>query len=141
MKMNRTLTLLAGIALLGACKKDDEPAPADVALSGKWNKVSEYRTITQGGGVIRDTINYAPETNNWTFDTTAKKIYRLENTIRDTIFYKLVEENTKIVTAADDEFAFRVDTITILSLENNRLKVEGHRNEGAATDYVTNFSK
>src|SRR2546426_391300 len=122
MKMNRILALLAGIALFGACKKDDDK-PADVAITGKWTMISQYRTYTQADVATKDTINYAAASNHWTFGPTAGKIYQVKDAQPDTVYYKLVDSNKKVVTAVDDEFIFQVDTLSILNLAGNQLKL------------------
>ena len=141
MKKTRTLMLLAGIALFASCKKDEEQQPAGVAISGRWNKVSEYRTFTQGGTVTKDTIHYSPDSNNWTFDTTAGKIYQVKNALYDTVFYKLIENNKKLVTAIDNEFFFMRDTLTILQLDKYYLKLEGHYTTPYNQTSVINFAR
>ena len=141
MKMTRTLTLLAGIALFASCKKDEEQKPADAAITGKWNKVSEYRTITQSGVVTKDTINFSPEANNWTFDATAGKIYQLKNAQSDTVFYKLIDDNKKVLTAIDDEFIFQKDTLNILQLDNYHMKLEGHYTSPFQMNVIFNFAR
>lgn len=140
MKKTRTLTLLAGVALFASCKKDEEQQAADVAISGRWNKVSEYRTFTQGT-VTKDTINYAPESNNWTFDAGAGKIYQVKNAQYDTVFYKLIEDNKKLVTAVDGEFIFRLDTLEILQLDKYYLKLEGHYTTPFKQTSIINFAR
>jgi hypothetical protein len=132
--------LLAGIALFASCKKDEEQQAADVAISGRWNKVSEYRTITQGT-VTKDTIHYAPESNNWTFDASAGKIYQVKNALYDTVFYKLIEDNKKLVTAVDGEFIFRLDTLKILQLDKYYLKLEGNYTTPFKQTSIINFAR
>lgn len=124
--MKRTLTFLAGIALFAACSKDDDQPPADVAISGKWNMVAQYRTYTENGTVTRDTVNYAVDSNYWIFEPNEGKIFQMKNAQPDTVFYKLIDDNTKVVTAVDDEFIFQADTLKILSLGNNQMKLEGN---------------
>jgi len=141
MKKTRTLTLLAGIALFACCKKDEEQQPAGVAISGRWNKVSEYRTFTQGNTVTKDTIHYAIESNNWTFDTTAGKIYQVKNALYDTVYYKLIEDNKKLVTAVDGEFIFMLDTLKILQLDPYYLKLEGHYTTPYKQTSIINFAR
>lgn len=141
MKTNLTLMLLAGIALFASCKKDDEQQPADVAISGKWNKVSEYRATTQSGTVTKDTVNYSIETNNWTFDAGAGKIYQLKNGLQDTVFYKLIEDNKKLVTAVDGEFIFQRDTLKVLQLDKYYLKLEASYTTPFQTNVTMNFAR
>lgn len=133
--------LLAGIAVFAACKKDEDPAPTDVAISGRWNKVTEFRTTTQSGVVTKDTVSFAPESNNWTFDQAAGKIYQLKNAQRDTVFYKLIEENKKVVTAVDEDFIFSADTLSILSLDEYKMKLEGHYSVPFQQTVIFNFSR
>jgi hypothetical protein len=133
--------LLAGIALFASCKKDDEQQPADVAISGKWNKVSEYRAITQSGVVTKDTVNFAPESNNWTFDPAAGKIYQLKNAQQDTVFYKLIEDNKKLVTAVDGDFIFQRDTLDVLQLDKYYLKLEASYTTPFQTKVIINFAR
>lgn len=141
MKKTRTLTLLAGIALFASCKKDEEQQPADVAISGTWNKVSEYRTITQSGRITKDTVFYPAGSNTWTFDQAAGKIYQLKNTQADTLFYKLIEENKKIVTSVDGDFIFELDTLPVLQLDKYYLKTEGHYTTPFKMDVISNFAR
>lgn len=141
MKMTRTLMLLAGIALFASCKKDEDQKTTDVAISGKWNKVTEYRRITQSGVVTKDTINFAPGADNWTFDPAAGKIYQLKNAQPDTVFYKLIEENKKVLTAIDDEFIFQKDTLNILQLDNYHMKLEGNYRSPFQMNVIINFAR
>ncbi|GAA0543020.1 hypothetical protein [Chitinophaga japonensis] len=124
MKITRALTFLAGIALFAACSKDDDQPPTDVAISGKWNMVAQYRTYTDNG--TKDTVHYAVDVNYWIFEPNEGKIFQMKNAQPDTVFYKLIDGNTKVVTAVDDEFIFQADTLSILSLENNQMKLEGN---------------
>lgn len=141
MKMNRTLMMLAGVALFASCKKDDDQKPADTAITGKWNQVSQYRTITQSGVVTKDTVNYAADSNSWTFDATAGKIYQVKNAQPDTVYYKLIEDNKKVLTAIDDEFIFQKDTLNILQLDNYHMKLEGHYTTPFQTTVIYNFAR
>ncbi|WP_298733853.1 hypothetical protein [uncultured Chitinophaga sp.] len=141
MKKTRILMLLAGVALFASCKKDEEQAPADVAISGTWNKVSEYRTITQSGRITKDTVFYPAGSHTWTFDLEAGKIYRLKDTQADTLFYKLIEENKKIVTAVDGDFIFELDTLPVLQLDKYYLKTEGHYTTPFTMDVISNFAR
>ncbi|HEU4552825.1 MAG TPA: hypothetical protein VFS25_08325 [Chitinophaga sp.] len=143
MKMNRILFLLAGVSLLFSCsKKDDvENQPAGQALPGKWTMITQYRTYNQSGAIQKDTVNYAAESNYWTFDATAGKIYQLKNAFPDTVAYKLIENDTKIVTSVDEQFIFQLDTLTIQTLTDHQLKLSGHYTAPYSTDVIYNFGK
>jgi len=143
MKMNRVLLLLAGITLIVSCsKKDDEDnKPAEQALPGKWTMINQFRTYNQGGTVQKDTVNYAAESNYWTFDANAGKIYQLKNAFLDTVAYKLIDDNKKIVTSLDNQFIFGLDTLTIQTLSDKQLKLTGHYTSPYTLDVVYSFGK
>lgn len=144
MKMNRIFLLLAGVSLIISCSKKDDDAinkPADQALPGKWTMVNQFRTYNQGGVIQKDTVNYAAESNYWTFDANAGKIYQVKNAFLDTVAYKLIDDNKKIVTSLDDKFIFGLDTLTIQTLSDRQLKLTGHYTSPYTLDVVYSFGK
>ncbi|KAA2243761.1 hypothetical protein F0L74_14880 [Chitinophaga agrisoli] len=141
MKLNRILPLMAGIALFFACKKDEDAPPANVAIAGKWNFITLIRNYKQGNIVVKDTLNYAADSNNWTFDTTAHKIYQVKNALLDTVYYKLLDGNKKLVTSTDERFVFGNDSLTITTLEGNQLKLQGHTETPWPTDLFYSFGR
>lgn len=137
MKMT-ALSLLAGCLLLFACKKDDKVSTT-AGISGKW-KMQQNTRITYYPD-RKDTSRYNYQASDyWNF--TDNKIARSINNIPDTVYYTIIADNSKLVTASDPEFIFRVDTFEIKTLNRSgmELVIRAQSFGTAAQSYETTFS-
>jgi len=88
--------------------------------------ITQIHSYKQGNTTVKDTMNFAIDSNYWTFDTTAGKIYQVKNALLDTVYFKLIDGNKKLLTSTDEEFVFGNDTLLINIITNNKLEMQGH---------------
>ncbi|ASZ11740.1 hypothetical protein KTO58_16235 [Chitinophaga pendula] len=137
MKMT-ALSLLAASMILFACKKDDKVSTS-TGINGKW-KMQQNTRITYYPD-RKDTSRYNYQSADyWNFID--NKIARSMNSNTDTVYYTVIANNSKLVTASDPEFIFRVDTFEIKSLDRAKLELvlRAQSFGTAALSYETTFS-